>query len=244
MIVRFSFLFLLLAVIGSYVFFQVRHGMAEIDVPKSDKPIYMELYTSQSCSSCPPADKNLGVLLKNKNVIGLSCHVTYWDHLRWKDTRSQDFCTYRQREMNKALGRHNVYTPQLVINGRYQVSGNRELDINASYNKALGDDLYEVLIEPAEEGVVRFHLPSSLMDKENMRFIVFGYEANPLRQVIGDGENSGEVVTYYNSVLSYHRYELSEVDDLLFSTKANVSYVALVEGKRTFRVFAVGDFNP
>jgi len=60
-------------------------------------PVVLELFTSQSCSSCPPADRVLESLAKDENIIALSCNVTYWNHLHWEDTLSQDFCTARQR---------------------------------------------------------------------------------------------------------------------------------------------------
>ena len=77
----------------------------------------IELFTSQGCSSCPPANKFAGKLAKDEDKLVLSYGVTYWDYLGWKDTFGEPEFTQRQRDYGKALGVANVYTPQLVLNG-------------------------------------------------------------------------------------------------------------------------------
>lgn len=77
----------------------------------------VELFTSQGCSSCPPANKFVGKLAQDGDKLVLSYGVTYWDYLGWKDTFGDPEFTQRQREYGKALGTANVYTPQIVLNG-------------------------------------------------------------------------------------------------------------------------------
>lgn len=77
----------------------------------------VELFTSQGCSSCPPANKFIGELAKDSEKLVLSYGVTYWDYLGWKDTFGDAEFTQRQRDYGKALGVANVYTPQIVLNG-------------------------------------------------------------------------------------------------------------------------------
>lgn len=93
------------------------NGECEVDEPKNF--IVLELFTSQGCSSCPPADKVLEKLaLKNDpEVLLLSFHVDYWDYIGWKDPFSKNEYSQRQGAYDAAL-KSTVYTPQLIVNGR------------------------------------------------------------------------------------------------------------------------------
>jgi hypothetical protein len=81
-------------------------------------PAVVELFQSQGCSSCPPANANLNVLSQRADVLALSFSVTYWDNLGWKDTFASPQFTARQYEYAQAMHKGNVYTPQVVVNGR------------------------------------------------------------------------------------------------------------------------------
>ena len=83
----------------------------------------VELFTSQGCSSCPPADAVLAELAEAGDVVALGYHVDYWDYLGWKDTLGSPENTARQYEYGKSFGDRSVYTPQAVINGRTHVNG-------------------------------------------------------------------------------------------------------------------------
>src|SRR5258707_6951060 len=83
----------------------------------------MELFTSQGCSSCPPADKLLGELAEREDLLALSLPVDYWDYLGWKDTLASHDYSERQREYAQSRGDGDVYTPQAVINGSADVVG-------------------------------------------------------------------------------------------------------------------------
>lgn len=88
------------------------------------KPLaVVELFTSQGCASCPPADKAAAKLADDGNVIMLSYHVDYWNYLGWADTMSSPENTKRQYDYSAAMGRSGVYTPQAVINGRAEMVG-------------------------------------------------------------------------------------------------------------------------
>ena len=86
-------------------------------------PSVIELFTSQGCSSCPPADEVLATLAKNPDLIAISLPVDYWDYLGWKDTFAKPAFTERQRAYSSARGDRQVYTPQAVINGREHANG-------------------------------------------------------------------------------------------------------------------------
>ena len=93
-------------------------------------PIVVELFTSQGCSSCPPADAFLGELTKRNDVLALSWHVDYWDYIGWKDPFAQAAFTARQRDYSRALAQRYVYTPQMVVDGRLQGIGSEKSRIN------------------------------------------------------------------------------------------------------------------
>ena len=86
-------------------------------------PVVVELFTSQGCNSCPPADRLLGELARRDDVLPLSFHVTYWDRLGWPDTFGLERSTQRQGRYADWLGLDRVYTPQMVIGGRIDVVG-------------------------------------------------------------------------------------------------------------------------
>jgi hypothetical protein len=86
-------------------------------------PIVVELFTSQGCSSCPPAEAYMRDLAKRQDVIGLEYHVDYWDYIGWKDKFADPAFTGRQRSYVRAMGSRYAYTPQMVINGRTHAVG-------------------------------------------------------------------------------------------------------------------------
>jgi hypothetical protein len=90
----------------------------------SGGPVVIELFQSQGCSSCPPANAALNAIAPRKDVIALSYAVTYWDRLGWKDKFADPAFTQRQYDYKTALGEDSVYTPQVVLNGSKAIVGN------------------------------------------------------------------------------------------------------------------------
>ncbi|SLN30411.1 hypothetical protein ROJ8625_01368 [Roseivivax jejudonensis] len=97
-----------------------------------EHPVVVELFTSQGCSSCPPADALLKELGTQEGVIPLALHVDYWDYIGWKDSFAQPRFTARQKGYARAAGRTSVYTPQMVVNGAEDIVGNRPKDLAAA----------------------------------------------------------------------------------------------------------------
>src|SRR4029453_5641005 len=101
----------------------------------------VELFTSQGCSSCPPADKIIGELAKDPSVIALSMPIDYWDYLGWKDTLADKRFSARQKAYSQVRGDRNLYTPQVIVNGSTQVVGRNRAGIegrNPDTSKADG----------------------------------------------------------------------------------------------------------
>ena len=91
----------------------------------SPRPVVVELFTSQGCSDCPAADRILTELAKRTDVIALSLPITYWDMLGWKDTFATEANTQRQKSYARAMIHSGIYTPQMIIDGRFDVVGNQ-----------------------------------------------------------------------------------------------------------------------
>ena len=96
----------------------------------------VELFTSQGCSSCPPADALLGELARRDGVVALGFHISYWDHLGWKDPLSSPAATARQRAYARRLSEGVVYTPQLVVDGVTEMVGSDRAAVLAALRAA------------------------------------------------------------------------------------------------------------
>jgi len=110
--------------------------LAVVPAPAAEPPIVVELYTSQGCNSCPPADRMLRDLAARPGVLALSFHVDYWDYIGWKDGFAQPAFTERQRAYQRVLGARYVYTPQAVIAGAAEVVGSDRAKLEAAIRSA------------------------------------------------------------------------------------------------------------
>lgn len=165
-----------------------------IPVSRAGSPVVVELFTSQSCSSCPPADAVLGKLAQDDDVIALSCNVTYWNHLSWKDTLSREFCTSRQQEYARAKGLRGPYTPQIVVNGSAETVGSREGQVKKLVNSAQA--IGKITVKP-DTGTLHIALPAIAAGNYTLTLFTFDTAHT---QAIPSGENRGRTVTYTNPV--------------------------------------------
>src|SRR5215831_8685962 len=123
----------LLAVIG------IVGSIAHADFARAEDsgpPVVVELFTSQGCSSCPPADALLGELSKRSDVLALGFHVDYWDYIGWKDPYASKLATKRQRQYAESFKLSFVYTPQMIINGDAESVGSDRAGVEAAVEKA------------------------------------------------------------------------------------------------------------
>src|SRR5882724_2756106 len=114
------------------------------------RPVVVELFTSQGCSDCPAADRLVTELAKREDVIALSLPITYWDMLGWKDTYATDANTQRQKSYAKAMNHSGIYTPQMIVDGRLDVVGNQR------------DRVLAALLARASDGLAEMSVPVSI----------------------------------------------------------------------------------
>ncbi len=166
----------------------------------NDAPIVVELFTSQGCSSCPPADKIFSKLVKNENIIALGCHVSYWNSDDFKDVLSQDFCDMRQHGYIGMKGATRIYTPQMIINGGLGFIGSHQGEVDYDLKMARDNPIKLIFIEINDQNIISFSLPN--IENGSYRLWAYGYK-NHVKQNIGGGENSGRYIDYANPVMSY-----------------------------------------
>ena len=205
---KFFFLFIFLAVVFVCCF-GVKNksnkamATAAPDNSSGKAVAVLELFTSQGCSSCPPADRLLGTLSGIPQVIALSFHVDYWDRFGWRDPFSS--AAFTQRQMSYATALHSdVYTPQLIVNGQTEMLGSDSNKIVQSIQKILSQDPdASVTIQSAKnengKAMVNFTIAGSI-HKCAANVVIVEKQATT---AVKAGENTGATITDYNVVRSF-----------------------------------------
>ena len=166
----------------------------------------VELYTSQGCSSCPPADKFLHELAKQDDIIALALHVDYWDYIGWKDEFADPAHAVRQKAYARIAGARTVYTPQMVIGGVDHVIGTRPEQVAASLTEHMMKPA-AVAIEAARSGQTA-QVTISAQEAVPAAVIVQLVTYRPESVVaISRGENAGRTLSYANVVTSWTAVE-------------------------------------
>jgi len=170
-------------------------GAAELAKPVG----VVELFTSQGCNSCPRADALFTEMAQRDDIVTLAYHVTYWDYLGWRDTMASKDNTERQYSYMRALGAGSVYTPQVVVNGRFHVNGANRAAINDTLAEAAEDSLpVGLTVRTVGDSVVIDAGESKTPSAK--AHLVLVYYGPPLQVDIGRGENNGRKMTYWNAV--------------------------------------------
>jgi hypothetical protein len=165
---------------------------------ENPSPVLIELFTSQGCSSCPPADKLAAILDTEPGITVVSLNVDYWDYLGWRDTLAKPEYTARQMAYAHSRGDKDVYTPQMVINGALHAVGSSRQSVDA----AIAQARYTTASAPlqlratAKDVVVTMPNANAVADAT---LWVMGI-ASAVAVKIERGENSGSTITYHNVV--------------------------------------------
>ncbi|MCR8726309.1 DUF1223 domain-containing protein [Frigidibacter sp. ROC022] len=166
--------------------------------------VVVELYTSQGCSSCPPADALLEKLAARSDVLALALHVDYWDYIGWKDTFASPQYTQRQKLYARAAGHRTIYTPQMVIEGQDHVVGFRPMEVAdlISRHRDVAPEAGITLSRDGDQLTVRLSPTGKVSGPLVVQLIRF----TPSQDVeIERGENAGKRIHYANVVTEWSR---------------------------------------
>ncbi len=175
-----------------------------VQAQEQERLVVVELYTSQGCSSCPPADDIFAELTRRPGVLPLALHVDYWDYIGWKDIFAQPAFTDRQKSYARAAGSRTIYTPQIVVGGVDHIVGAKAMQIV---------DLIEAHAALEDRAILRLTRSGDLIEiraeaREGLSAPVIVQLVRYLPEetvLIERGENAGRTITYANIVTDWRR---------------------------------------
>lgn len=214
--------------------------------PTTDGIAVVELFTSEGCSSCPPADRLLRTMVtearsSDRPVYGLSFHVDYWNDLGWKDPYSKEAFTQRQRRYAEALG-DRVYTPQMVVNGTNAFVGSKRSKarsaIEAALSKAKPVKLQvQLTSDAAQSPAVRTTVPDPPADAVVHAALV----ERGLSQSVRSGENAGRMLRHANVVRAFKSAPAETTRSFEFDAPSDIdpaeaSVIVYVQDQASLRI--------
>jgi hypothetical protein len=215
-------------------------------------PVVIELFTSEGCSSCPPADSLLSKLAKEQSVPGvqiipLGMHVTYWDQLGWKDPASLQLATERQQAYGAIWGGDRVYTPQAVIDGREELVGSDESGVRRAIAKAATLPRARIDVQTSVDGnkltanATIAALPSDAKEPLEAWMVV---TEDGLTTIVKRGENGGRTLQHDAVVRTVFGSDVGAARMLGFHAELRPEWrrdrlkaVVIIQGKRTHRIY-------
>lgn len=220
--------------------------------PAKPGPVVVELFTSEGCSSCPPADELLGRLrqqVPGAEVIPLGFHVDYWNSLGWKDRFSSSAYSHRQEEYAEHFHTEGPYTPQMVVNGEKQFVGSSSSEARQAIEQASHESQpAEVTLANAGPGklAVRIHGAGTGQ-------VMLAITEDNLETKVGRGENSGRTLHHQAVVREFH--QIGEVRDGKFEAglplrldrewkRQDLHAVVFVEDPATGKITAAASLKP
>ena len=243
---KFLTLFLLLTICGSI---QKQNVVNAATQSNGSQPFaIVELFTSEGCSSCPPADAFMAELTSiakknNHRVFTLGMHVDYWDYIGWKDPFSQNQFTQRQRQYGQALQTSTIYTPQMVINGRHEFGGYREdlahLYIKQALNSIPKTNVQLQITSQTNDQVITSYRVTA--PSQNDVLVIALVEKDLISKVL-KGENTGKTLHHTNvvRVLKYIPLDTVEGNITLpippFVDQSKSSIIAFTQNPHTMTI--------
>jgi len=218
----------------------------------------LELFTSEGCSSCPPADRLLPQLSsKDASIIPLSFHVDYWDRYGWKDPFSNALFTGRQGEYAKQFKLESVYTPQLVINGQYELVGSNKVSAEKDISKSLRENAaLQITIDDVKKENDRLSISCHLEgDFQNCNLLAAIVQKHAEVDVKA-GENLGAKLSHTNVVRSFLKLQAKEkmdfqvpvplelADNKLSTDKQNWQLIIYAQRKDDLKITGAATYNP
>jgi hypothetical protein len=208
-------------------------------------PVVLELFTSQGCAFCPPADQLMGQMAQQQSVIGLSCHVDYFGvH---KNSLGKSFCTKRQGDYNRLIGTGPRYTPQLIVNGHMDMIGYEGGKVSAAILKARAEKVAPITLTSAGGDSYSFSLPQIDTAGDPVSLWMAVYDA-PHSIAITEGNNLGKKITYYNVVSRIN--DLGGWDGKAMARAVNADFqpanggiAVIAQNTRTGHIIAAGSVS-
>lgn len=199
-------------------------GAASADDGKAVKGV-VELFTSQGCSSCPPADAALKKLIDEGDVVALAYHVDYWNYLGWTDTLASRENTERQYDYARMLGRNGVYTPQVILNGRDHMNGSDLQAIKSRLETMRADG--KGLAVPIDATMAGDGISIKIGAGEGKANVVVVYFDRARVVNVERGENKGKRIAYWHAVRDIQTIGMWNGRPAHFTLPASV----LIEGR-------------
>lgn len=173
------------------------------DSDKTIHPVVVELFTSQGCSDCPPADRLLAEIAQHRDVIALTLPITYWDMLGWKDTFATDANTQRQKAYARMMNHSGIYTPQMIVDGIQDVVGNQRDKVFAAIAQRGGvdekSDNVPIAIATSDDRIEIAIAGSPGRARGDVRVWLMQTRSQA-RVDVDEGENRGRTLFYVNLV--------------------------------------------
>lgn len=230
--------------------FAIDHGPPDV----SAHPVLLELFTSEGCSSCPPADRLLQDLdrqpVPGVEFVVLGEHVDYWNYLGWRDPFSSSLFSERQRKYVSALG-STVYTPQLVVNGREQVLGSDRRAILAATARAIRFPETPVTVTSVvRESSLQVHVTADGEGRNPGLYIAIASEREAT--AVSAGENGGQVLTHVGvvqTIVSAGRLSGTGIRNVdtnipVKPSRSKLRVIAFLQDPKSLAILAVGHASP
>ncbi|SDK97274.1 DUF1223 domain-containing protein [Aliiruegeria lutimaris] len=164
-------------------------------------PVVVELFTSQGCSSCPPADALLAHLAERSDILPLALHVDYWDYIGWADSFARPEHTKRQKSYARVVGSHTIYTPQMVVGGVTHIVGAKPMEL-AEAVMELMPRASEIKLSAERRGDI-VHLSAPALTESGDYAVQLVRFLPKSKVAIERGENAGKTIVYSNIVTDW-----------------------------------------
>ena len=179
-------------------------GDQPVPTTVSDQPVVVELFTSQGCNSCPPAEALLGDLARRHDILPLAFHVDYWDYIGWKDPFGSADATDRQQRYSRALGLNMVYTPEMVIDGAHDAVGSDQAAVTAAIAAAAAQPKLKLAVLRDDQGRYKVEIPAGDPGSEPATVWLALFD-HAHKTEVQRGENAGRTLVEYNIVREWHK---------------------------------------
>jgi hypothetical protein len=217
--------------------------------PDDAPPVVVELFTSQGCSSCPPADKFLGELAQRPDVLALAFHVDYWNYIGWTDPFALKLATQRQRDYSQRLALRYVYTPQMVVNGVAEGVGAEPDTILPLIKTAAAVSAPRAVttLSRAGDGHLAVHIDAGSPSEPASIWLV-GFDRERTTSVLR-GENEGRTLKDYHVVRSFQEIgtwngAALDLDIAGNAVSGDGSVAVLVQLRGTGRIIGTAALRP